>query len=215
MPDYVRACSIEQLFNFSKRRLQPVGAINALTIGMTTLVADMTVTDPSGTTGLVGGPVVVQSAGALAIVGALKKVSWRSVRDNEPITIEGAISGKNRKVLLSILYSSQVDMNVRVSFMLYDYDMEGGLYFVGLSSNAHVTGTTPIAGVLKKRADADLELSVESDPVPEPQSPVLYPFSMTIEPPTSGPQYLYLAMSSSDKLIRTWGRAARAASSAT
>lgn len=213
MPDYTRDCSIEQLFNLSKRRVQPVGAINALTIGTTTLIADMTVTDPSGTAGLAGGPVVVQAAGTLAIVGALRKVSWRSVKDNEPITIEGAISGKNRKLLMSILYSSQVDMSVRVSFMLYDYDMDSGSYFVGLSSNPHVTGTAPISGVLKKREDADLELSIESEPLPEPQSPVLFPFSMTIEPPTSGPQYVYLAMSPSDKLIKTWGRATRAAPS--
>jgi hypothetical protein len=207
MPDYRRKCDVEQLFNFRKDLVKPMGAINALTIGTTTLTADLVVTDPSIMVDVPASPTVVQTPGALKIVGALTEVEWAPVRENTPIFITGAVSGKSRNMLMSILYSSQVDMKVTVSFMLYDYDMASGVYFVDFSSNPLQTGTLPIEGILKKRLDADIELSVDMDPLESPQSPALFSFSMTIEPPTLVPQQIHLAMSPADKLVKTWGRA--------
>src|SRR4051812_40953058 len=100
MPDYKRKCSVEQLFNFRKDLNKPMGVITALTIGTTTLVADLTVTDPSGTVEVAAGPLAVETVGALLIVGALSGVDWSPVRENTPICIEGAVSGKSRSMLM-------------------------------------------------------------------------------------------------------------------
>lgn len=210
MPSYERELDLVQGYNFKKDVQKPIGFITGLTIGGNNILADQQVSTPindmkSVKTTMTDSEV---KAGSLKVVSVLKKVKW-DLGDVDPIEFEGTVSVQGKQMLMGLLFATMINIDVTVSYVVYEYDPLARVYYVAFSNspagNLDVKGGGKgVAGMIKKDGD-NLALTVQPTPSQDVQSPENYDFTLQIVPSPT-PQPLYLAAASTRRVTKYWGR---------
>jgi len=182
------SCSVRQGFNFEKDRQVLVGHLVSITIGGNTLASDITLTDPT-------------NYSAVSAVGVISGISWQGGYA-DPVNIACNISNENQKAVAIMTHTSLSQNDVEFVFNIYAYDQNAKVYYVAFSSNSGST-TTVMNGLVFKTG-GDLSLQISPDPDDEVVSPLNYPMYIGIMPKQTA-QTLNVAVSQSDKFVKTWG----------
>lgn len=211
MPSYERTLDLVQGYNFKKDVQLPIGFITYLSIGTGQIVpADQTISTPITN---IATPATVTAAagvaGSLKVVSVLKRIKW-DLGDIDPIEFEGTLSVTGKQFVMSLLYATMIDIDVSVSFVVYEYDPVARVYFVAFSNTVITTGDVPatasagIRGLVRKESGA-LKLEVSPTPAAEVQSPENYDFKLTVSPQPLN-QQLFLAAANTRRVTKYWGR---------
>jgi hypothetical protein len=213
MPSYERELDLVQGYNFKKDVQKPIGFITALTLGKSNVLpADQMVSSPMvDKTGVATTDTgqAQETVGALKVVSVLKKIKW-DLGDVDPIEFEGTLSVTGKQMLMGMLYATLIDINVSVSYCIYEYDPLACIYFAAYAnsmvgtSDAGMKSGKGALGMIKKDG-ANLALTVSPSPSEEVQSPENYNFTLQIVPQPIQ-QTLYLASASNRKVTKSWGR---------
>lgn len=208
MPSYERELDLVQGYNFKKDVQNPVGFITKLSIGPASIEPDQTISTPMNKIGAVTNVAAEESEGTLKVVSVLKKIKW-DLGDTDPLEFEGTLSVTGKQMVMGLLYATMIDIQIAVSFVIYEYDPLYHQYYVAFSDT--VSGSTDVgaagAGVLGliKKDGANLALTVSPTPSSDVQSPENYDFTLQVVPwPKAQP--LYLAAASTRKVTKPWGR---------
>lgn len=207
MPEFTKALSMTQLFNFKKDQQECIGAIRYLKIGTTDFLADMVVTDPTLTAvPAAAQTTVTQKAGDLKIVAGLSNILW-DLGDATPVKFEGFLGVRNKQKLNALIYTSMIDINLQIGWVIYDYDPLSKVYFICYATGGFTTATTAAPGVsgLVHKEGSELKISITDELCAEVNSPKMYKFTLEVDPQPLA-QSLYLAASLDDKVIKSWGR---------
>lgn len=205
MPEFNKTLSMTQLFNFKKDQQTPVGVIQSFKIGTTMFDADLMITDPSNVKMDANSQNLDQTAGALPIVAGLSQISW-DLGDTNPIKIEGFVGARNKQRLNALLYSSMIDISVSISWTIFDYDLIAKTYFVCFATNGFDSAgsKTPVFALVA-REGSDLKLTVTDEICEDVNSPKMFKFTLDVVPQPKA-QKLALAASTTDKVLKSWGR---------
>lgn len=207
MPEFTKSLSMGQLFNFKKDRQENIGAIRYLKIGTTEFLPDMTVTDPTLTTVPAASQTTVeQTAGDLKIVAGLTSISW-DLGDATQVKFEGFLGVRNKQKLNALIYTSMIDINLQIGWVIYDYDPLSKVYFICYATGGFTSAATAAPGVsgLVHKESSELKISITDELCTDVNSPKMYKFSLEVDPQPL-PQKLYLAASLDDKVVKYWGR---------
>jgi hypothetical protein len=177
-------CSIRQGFNFEKDRQVLVGHLVSLSIGGTTVNADMTVTVPT-------------DYSTQAIVGVISEINWEGGYA-DPVKISCVVSTENQKAISIMTHTNLSKNDVVYTFNIYAFDQNAKVYYLAF----HATDT-PLNGLVYKRG-GDLSLQISPDPDNEVVSPLNFPMYIGIMPQETA-QTINLAVSNTDKFVKTWG----------
>ncbi|MEY3288162.1 MAG: hypothetical protein RLZZ419_404 [Pseudomonadota bacterium] len=186
------SCSVRQGFNFEKDQQVLVGHLVSMTVGGTALVADENLTIP--TAAFSTGSAVTTST---AVVGVISDISWEGGYA-DPIYMNVQVSNENQKTLSVKTHTSLLDTTVVFQFNIYAFDQVAKVYYLAFDSNA-----TNMNGLIFKQG-GDLSLSIDPDPSHEVKSPMNFALSIGIMPQNTA-QVLNLAVSNTDKFVKTWG----------
>jgi hypothetical protein len=181
-------CSIRQGFNFEKDRQVLVGHLVSLTIGGNTLTQDITLTDPA-------------NYSAVSAVGVISGINWHGGYA-DPINIAFNVSNENQKAIAIMTHTSLSKNDVEFVFNIFAYDQNAKVYYNSFSSNAGTT-VTVLNGLVYK-SGGELSLQISPDPDDEVVSPLNYPTYIGIMPQQKA-QTVNIAVSQSDKFVKTWG----------
>lgn len=187
------APDVIQAFRRESSRGLAVGYLTKLIIGTSvTLTADLPVQ-------ALGEAAPVQAAAVLS------KIFWAG-GPTDPISLSGVISAKNKHAVGNISSQSLSTAQVTLRFAVHGFDPKDGSYY-----KAFHTGDADLKGFVKTRpvgsSGAPFELRFETQPAPEPQSPVVIPFSITIVP-AQEEMDLHVATANLQVQVWTWGVAA-------
>ncbi len=172
---------LRQGFNYSKDVQNSYGYVSALTIGTTTLPADLAISDGSSS----------------PVIGVLTSETWNG-GVSDPIQLKFNVSTANSQALNNLLHTQLSNTNVSVAFRVNDYDPIAKKYFVAL------TGTTnPLKGIVARNGTA-LQLTVASSPNTDVRSPQNWQVSLGVAPSATA-QTLTFATSSTQSLVKRWG----------
>ncbi len=182
-----------QAFRRDQTRAVPVGYLTKLVIGSSvTLSADLAIHVP-------GEAAPVQAAAVLS------RITWPG-GPNDPISLAGVISVGNKHAVGNISSQSLSTAQVTLRFAVHGFDPKDGTYY-----KAFHTGDADLKGFVKTRpvgsSGAPFELRFETQPAPEPQSPAVIPFSITIVP-AQEEMDLHVATANLQVQVWTWGVAA-------
>lgn len=206
MPDFTKALSMKQLFNFKKDQQEPVGAIRYLKIGTAEFTPDLFVTDPTATAvAAAAQTTVTQTAGDLKIVAGLSSISW-DLGDTSPVKFEGFTGVRNKQRLNALLYASMVDISLQIGWVTYEYDPLSKVYFICFATGGFVSAATltPVQGLVA-REGSDLKVAITDELCEDVNSPRMFKFTLEVVPQPAA-QSLYLAASNDDKVMKSWGR---------
>src|SRR6478672_1382102 len=101
-------CDVESGFNFQTDQQGTIGYVTSLTIGTTTLRADLNVKDR--TTG-----------GAITAVAVLSQFSWNAGL-SDPLSFTGQISATNKQTLAALLSKPLTSSQVQIGFRIFQFD---------------------------------------------------------------------------------------------
>lgn len=178
---YGCTCDASQGFNYQSTRTSPVGYLNSLTIGGTSLPAD----------------IVVHNAGtgaSASVVGVIETDAWAGGTAN-PISLTVYISSNNRQRVLAIpAQTMSSNPSVVFDFANYSWDASVQKYY-----EAFGPVSPPLRGQLQSSS-----FHMSSTPGPL-QTPTNYAMSMTLTPASGGAQNIRVAASSTTPLVKTWG----------
>lgn len=185
MPEFSRALSIYQGFNFKKDKQDRVGLVTSLTIGGEALAVDLTTAkDPTNPTA------------ALASVVILDSFQWGTgVTDS--LYFSGRVSRANKVKLSAMLLGSFTNTEAKVNFSIFEYDPLAKKYFKSCYPNAECEG------LLEKSGD-ELNLHVDEDPASEVQSPINFGFTIGIKPQEKE-QSINIAVKDQAPVTKSWG----------
>lgn len=187
MPQFARSLDVYQGFNFKKDKQTPVGYITALKVGDVTFVADQeTIKDPEQP----------DKAIASKVVGVLNHYMW-ATGITDAIYLSAQISTNNKQALAAALLGSWSNIEVSLSYVVYEYDPKAKKYYKSNSVDA------ALKGLLEKSGD-ELNLSVADDPSSEVQSPKNFTLQIGVKPQTLE-QTVNLATASGKNLVKQWG----------
>jgi hypothetical protein len=177
-------CNVENGFNYQIDQQATVGYITSLTIGTTTLRADLNVKDP--TTG-----------SAITAVAVLSQFSWNA-GPSDPLSFTGQISATNKQTLAALLSKSLTNSQVQIGFKVFQYDLFAKTYFIALApaTGAGLKGTV-VSGTPPKLAVAALA----DGTVKSPQN-----FQMSLQTaPQSIAQSIQYALAAGKTVVKSWG----------
>lgn len=180
-------CSIRQGFNFEKDEQVLVGHVVTMKIGTQDLEADINVTDPTN----------FGVDNNVDIVGVISDISWQGGYA-DPVYIGFNVSNENAKLVSIMKHTNLSDTTVVFKFTVYSYDPVAKKYYLAFHSD-----DTDMKGLVFKQG-GDLALDISSDPDPTVVSPLNYQLYIGIMPEEEA-QTLKLAVSDTDKFVKTWG----------
>lgn len=216
MPTYERELDLVQGYNFKKDVQKPFGFITALSIGGLPLIPDQVVTDPLAPITAASVTGANELVGGKSVNSVLKRIKW-DLGDTDPIEFDGTLSVTGKQTVMGLLYATMISTEVRVSWVVYEYDPLAKVYFIAFSDSitSGAGGTTAVAStatsaatgvpaLIKKDGD-NLALTISPSPSTEVQSPENYDFTLQIVPwPQS--QALLLSSANLRKVTKPWGR---------
>jgi hypothetical protein len=179
------ACSLENGFVFTSDTQGTVGYITALTIGTTTLTADLAVKDP------------VAGAGIKA-VAVLSNFSWGG-NVSDPFKFEGCVSTANKQKIATLLSQHPSNAPAQFGFKIFQYDAAAKKYFVALSSVSDAV----LKGITLKTTD---QMTIETKPDGTVASPQNFAMKMEVAPQAGISQSIKYAPASSSSVIKKWGQ---------
>ena len=181
---YGCGCDVTQGFHHSSGGTATVGYLVSATIAGTTLIPDISVSDP-------------QSGATTTVVGVMSADEWAGGA-SDPISLTAYISNANRQRLVPLTQTPPTNTAVTFNFANDVWDQVAKRYFVSFAPVS-----PPLRGQLSRNGGA-VALQVAS--APGPQSPPSYAMTMTVVPPASGgPQSIRVATSSTASAVKTWG----------
>jgi hypothetical protein len=187
MPQFARSLDVYQGFNFKKDKQTPVGYITSLTLGGVVLAADQTT---------LKNPEEPDKVMPNKVVGVLNHYMWET-GITDAMYMSAQISTENKQTLAAALLGSWSNIEVEISYAVYEYDPKLKKYY---KSNAV---DKALKGLLEKNGD-ELNLSVADDPSTEVQSPKNFTLQMGVKPQTEQ-QTVNLATASGKNLVKQWG----------
>jgi hypothetical protein len=179
------ALSQKQGFNFDKSGQDPIGFINALTIGTTVIEGDLQLRQPTAS----------RSWDAKS-VGVLGRIAWGGA-SSDPIELTAYVSAQNRQRIEQLLKQPLASSALRIDFVVYNFDPIAKKYV-----RAFYPNDVPLRGQIRKTgAESPLKLGDKGTDVVEPEN---WALSIVIAPPTGMAQLTYTVpnTSSTDKV---WG----------
>jgi hypothetical protein len=178
-------CDVKNGFNFAADAQVPIGYITSLTIGTTTLRADLNLKDPI-------------TGGAISAVAVLSQFSWNS-GVSDPLSFTGQISTANKQTLAALLSKTMTNAQVQVGFKVFEYDPLAKKYFAALapSTAAGLKGAIVKSGTTPK-------LTVATAPDGTVQSPQNFQMSLQMAPPSIA-QSIQYAPAAGKTVMKTWG----------
>jgi len=181
------SCSIRQGFNFEKDAQVLVGHLVSMTIGTQELGADIKATDPTN----------FGVDNDLDIVGIISDISWQGGYA-DPLQIAFNVSNENAKLVSIMKHTDLKDTTVVFKFKVYDFDPVAKTYYL-----AFHTDDTDLNGlVFKQGGELALDIAAQADPtVASPLNFQMYTGVM----PQEEAQVVNLAVSNTDKFVKTWG----------
>lgn len=178
---YGCSCDASQGFNYQSTKMTTVGYLNSLTIGGTTVPAD----------------IVVHNAGTGAsatVVGVIETDAWAGGTAN-PISLTVYISSSNRQRVLAIpAQTMSSNPSVVFDFANYSWDPNVQKYYESFGPVS-----PPLRGQLQS---SSFHMSSTPGPV---QTPANYAMSMSLTPASGGVQNIRVASTSSTPLVKAWG----------
>ena len=167
----------------------PVGYLTKLNIGTgITLSADL--------------PVYIGNAPAVSAAAVLSSLEWGG-GPTDPLKLVGVVSAANKHAMGNISSQSLSTAEVTIRIAVHAPDPKNGEYFKAFhSGEADIKGfvrTRPIGG-----SGSPLELHIGTEPAPEPQSPVVVPFSLTIVPASEEMDF-HVASANLQVQVWAWG----------
>lgn len=179
------AASVSQGFNFQKDAQDNIGHINYLKIGDTEMDSDLNVTDPMNIRNYV------------KVFGVASSIYWKGGYA-EPIQFSAQVSVPNKNKLATLQHKSMANTEVEVQFTFYSWDPRSKSYYQAFHTNA-----VKVKGLVLKRGGS-LAMNIAMDQSSEVVSPKNHTFTLGVMPQDTNME-LYLAFSSSDKLVKKWG----------
>ena len=178
-------CSVRQGFNFEKDRQVVVGHLVSISIGGNALTADITVTDP------------LDYGSTVTVVGVISGISWQGGYA-DPVNIACNVSNENQKAVAIMTHTNLSQNDVVFQFNIYAYDQNAKVYYKAFNS-----GDASLNGLIYKTG-GELSLQISADPDNEVVSPLNFPMYIGIMPQESA-QTINVAVSNTDKFVKTWG----------
>ena len=178
-------CSVRQGFNFEKDRQVLVGHLVSMSIGGQALTADMTLTDP------------VDYGSTVTVVGVISGITWQGGYA-DAVNIACNVSNENQKAVAILTHTNLSQNDVVFEFNIYAYDQNAKVYYKAFNS-----GDSALNGLIYKTG-GELSLQISADPDNEVVSPLNYPMYIGIMPQESA-QTINVAVSNTDKFVKTWG----------
>lgn len=186
------SCSVRQGLNFEKDQQVLVGHLVSMTVGGQALGEDMALTIPTAT--FSSGAAVTAST---SVVGVISEISWQGGYA-DPLHFTVHVSTENQKLIAIKTHTNLLDNDVVFQFHIWAYDPVAKVYYLAFHSNSiDMNGL-----ILKNGADLALQISPEASPIVK--SPLNYEMYIGIMPQESA-QVLNLAVSNTDKFVKTWG----------
>ncbi len=184
MASLIYDCSIRQGFNFEKDAQVLVGHVVSLTIGTVVLTADTTLTVPT-------------DYKTAAVVGVISSWNWQGGYA-DPLQITCNISNENQKQVSIMKHTNLSNTDVVINFNIYAFDQNAKVYYLCCTTNS-----TALNGLVFKQGGA---LSLDIDPHNDPvvASPLNYQMYIGVMPQETA-QVINLAVSNTDKFVKTWG----------
>jgi hypothetical protein len=181
---------IVQAFRGITTNTATVGFLTKLNIGSdVTLTPDLSMSVPGEST-------------KVSVAAVLDSISWEG-GPTDPITLSGVISVGNKHAVGNISSQSLSNAEVIFRFMIYTLDVKERTYFKAFHS-----GDADVKGYVKTKASGSsgspFEMYFDNNPAPEPQSPVVLPFGLTIVP--KGEEMdVHVATANLQVQVWTWG----------
>ncbi|MBL4844845.1 MAG: hypothetical protein JKY65_04895 [Planctomycetes bacterium] len=167
----------------------PVGYLTKLNIGTSiSLSADL--------------PVFIGNNPAVSAAAVLSSLEWGG-GPTDPLKLTGVVSAANKHAMGNISSQSLSTAKVTLRLAVQAPDPKDGTYF-----KAFHTGDADVKGFVRTRPAGEpgppLELQVGTEPAPEPQSPVVVPFSLTVVPASEEMDF-HVASANLQVQVWAWG----------
>lgn len=173
-----KTLDVAQGFSLKPDATTPVGCIQSLTVGTTSLSADIETKFP------------LAPASSAKCVAVMSSFAWSTVA-TDPVSLAGRVTPDNQAKLAALGAGSQ---EVTFQLAIYEYDPVAKRYFASVSSG----------GVdLKGAADAG-QITVGATPATDPSTPKSQDLSLTLKP-RGGAQKINLSTSPGKFLGKAWG----------
>ncbi len=179
------SCSVTQGFNFQKDSQSKVGHLVSLKIGDTTLVSDLSVTNPEDNTQ------------KIKVFGVLSAISWNGGYGDE-LYFNCNVSTDNKNTLSTMVHTTLSNTDIEYEFVVYDYDQQKKMYYKCFHS-----GDAKLKGLISKSGDA-LNMAMSSEAAYEVQSPMNYDFSLGVAP-RDEEMAIHMAVSVDGKFAKQYG----------
>lgn len=186
------SCSVRQGLNFEKDQQVLVGHLVSMTVGGQALEADMALTIPTAT--FSSGDAVTEST---SVVGVVADISWQGGYA-DPLHFTVHVSTENQKLIAIKTHTNLLDNDVVFQFNIWAYDPIAKVYYLAFHSNE-----TDMNGLILKEG-GNLALQISPDASTIVKSPLNYEMYIGIMPQETA-QVLNLAVSNTDKFVKTWG----------
>jgi hypothetical protein len=188
------SCSIRQGLNFEKDQQLLVGHLVSMTLAGQALGADMKLTVPTAAFST-GGDATITAA--TAVVGVFSDISWKGGYA-DPLHFSVNLSTENQKIVAIKTHTNLLDTTVVFKFSIWAFDPVAKVYYLAFhSNNIDMNGL-----ILKNGGDLSLQIAAEADPTVK--SPMNYSMYIGIVPQETA-QVLNLAVSNTDKFVKSWG----------
>jgi hypothetical protein len=107
---------------------------------------------------------------------------------------------------MGVQYTSEPSVDVRVAWVVYDYDQVAKGYFVAFSNSATGAASPPAQGLLIKTSKTKaLDIKVGFEPATEIVTPQNYALEFTVRPKNGAASSLFIGTSRLGKLFKMWG----------
>jgi hypothetical protein len=179
--------SQKQGFSFDKSGQDPIGFINALTVGATTIEGDLQLRQPTAS----------RSWDAKS-VGVLGRIAWGGA-SSDPIELTAYLSAQSYHRIEELLREPVPNSSVRIDFVVYNFDPIAKKYY-----RAFYPNDVPLRGVIRKNgAEPPLKLGAKGTDVVAPEN---WALSIVMAPPAGVAQLTYTVANSSST-DKVWGGA--------
>ena len=183
--------NVYEAWNFTNNTTQPIGYLTSLKIGSVAASNIIDIIDPEKSSS--EGKWNTADPKPVGIISAIR---WEGgVAD--PITFTCQITIENFKTLVPLIYTK--DLNAAVEFAFIIYGNNGTDYY-----KAFHTGDQVLKGTIEKN-NGELEFEIEEEVSREVPSPRNWELYLSIMPPESGEQTLYIGTSKDNQQTAKWG----------
>jgi hypothetical protein len=185
----------EHAVHFDRDYHYVFGHVQSMKIGDVTLTADLNMLEP-------------KFQNSVVVAGLVSLIEWGGGPE-DTLTLDLFVSTKNRQLVTNIVHKNVSDVEVKVKFVIYDYDPQAKKWF-----NAFYTNDQEISGSIEQQGGSldggrvKLELSVSSTMAKHSDghdlSPSLWEVKTKIKPGNTV-QSIHFLTSSLHKIVKEWG----------